>query len=163
MGTRATIYKVRKEIWDDYLNTDDKEKVENFLRDSDNICEILHTDFATDLFRDMAADGKIKRFSLIKASWECDVFQGILDKELFEVFIGYCRKRVSRLLDAIRENELCAKEHKRIFESGLYLKISEDKDTLLESTDTWFDCLYESLYIYKTMNWDNYVILYLIG
>lgn len=163
MGTRATIYKVRKEIWEDYLNTDDKEKVENLLRDCDNICEILHKDFATDLFRDMDADGKIKRFSLIKASWECDVFQGILDKELFEVFIGYCRKRVSRLLDAIRENELCAKEHKRIFESGLYLKISEDKDTLLESADTWFDCLYESLYIYKTMNWDNYVILYLIG
>jgi len=165
MGTRNSIYKLDKKIWEHYLNSNDKTEIDSSCDIEKLGGKLLQSDFATDFFLTLKAEGNLKRFCLEKASYECDISVYVLDKELFEIYLKKLKVRVAELIDKIGNNSLTAKYHKGIFEDPMnfYLKISDDPDTLLKSTDTWFDCLYESLYIYKTFDWENFVIVSVIS
>ena len=165
MGIRNSIYKLDKKIWEHYLNSNDKAEIDNSCDIEELGGKLLQWDFATDFFLTLESEGNLKRFCMEKASYEDDISVYVLDKELFEIYLKKLKARVAELIDKISNIRLTAEYHKEVFEDpwNLYLKVSDDPDTLLKSTDTWFDCLYESLYIYKTFDWENFVIVSVIS
>lgn len=162
MSFRNTMYRLPVSVWNRLLEMS-KEEIEEYDKDRESFFEAhnvssLQGDFCTQIIEDMNREGKLKRFTLEKLPSECDILYGVLDKELFDVCIEKCKEHTKRYIQKINDNDkcyLCAMIDR--------LKVSDKKNQCIKGPWTWFDALYELLYIKKTTDWEEYVILNIVS
>lgn len=162
MSFRNTMYRLPVSVWNRLLEKS-KEELEDFYYNSwehfeENNLTPLQGDFCTQIIEDMNREKNLKRFTLEKLPSECDIIYGVLDKELFDVCIEKCKEYTKRYIQRMDENDkkyLCSMIN--------LLEVSEKKNECVKCPWTWLDALYELMYIKKTTDWENFVILNIVS
>lgn len=162
MSFRNTMYRLPVSVWNRLLEMS-KEKIEDFYYNSwehfeENNLTPLQGDFCTQIIEDMNREKNLKRFTLEELPSECDRIYGVLDKELFDVCIEKCKEYTKRYIQRMDENDkeyLCSMIN--------LLEVSEKQNECIKCPWTWLDALYELLYIKKTTDWGEYVILNIVS
>ena len=162
MSFRNSMYRLPVSVWNRLLEKS-KEEVEKYDNDLEHFFEVnnitpLQGDFCTQIIEDMDREGNLKRFTLEKLPSECDQIYGVLDKELFDICIEKCKEYTKRYIKRMTPDDkdyLCAMID--------LLEVSEENNKCIRGPWTWFDALYELLYIKKTTDWEEYVILNIVS
>ena len=162
MSFRNKMYRLPVSVWNRLLEMS-KEELEEYDEDSEKFFEVnnitlLQFDFCTQIIEDMDREGKLKRFTLEKLPDECDNTYGVLDKELFDVCIEKCKEYTKRYIKRMNDDDkdyLCSMID--------VLEVSKNQNECIACPWTWFDELYELLYIKKTTDWEEYVILNIVS
>ena len=162
MSFRNNMYRLPVSVWNRLLEMS-KEELEEYDEDSEKFFEAnniisLQFDFCTQIIEDMNREGNLKRFTLEKLPSECDRIYGVLDKELFDVCIEKCKEYTKRYIKRMTPDDkdyLCSMID--------LLEVSDKTNVCIKGPWTWFDALYELLYIKKTTNWEEYVILNIVS
>lgn len=162
MSFRNKMYRLPVSVWNRLLEMS-KEELEEYDVDSEKFFEannitLLQFDFCTRIIEDMDMEGKLKRFTLNELPDERNRIYGVLDKELFDVCIEKCKEYTKRYIQRMNDddkNYLCT-----MIDA---LEVSKKQNECVACPWTWLDALYELMYIKKTTDWEEYVILNIVS
>lgn len=140
MGFRLSLYLMEKKEYQRCLES----TTESYEELDPQTVENVMYDWCTDAFMDMFRDRKVPRLTRQTLDWESDVCVGVLHKDAFKDLIKYIYARASKYPFPWEDAAelMCNLDHK--YEFGY--------------STTWHSAFFTAIHIYKTVDWDNYVI-----
>lgn len=140
MGFRLSLYLMEKKEWERCLDS----STESYEELDPQTVEDVMYDWCTDAFMDMYRDHKVPRLTKQTLDWETDICVGILHKDAFQDLIKYIYARASK--------------HPFPWEDAAELMCNLDHKYEFGYSTTWHSAFFTALHIYKTVDWNNYVL-----
>lgn len=166
MGVSSDYYKISRSLWEKFKTSNNPDELyEKEYKNLHKTPIAREYDGLARVFWDLRKEGKIKKLSPTELEIECDIDLLILDKDSFKDLLSKIKERSDDLIKSLftHNNDEMKEYHIKRF---LSISESNDPDSLVSTGNyfgTSFDAWLNFLFIYKTLDWDNYVIFVSIG